>query len=146
MPGQLYVPFKISIADILFAMRDELPYGHDIDISCIAMEMLQNIFFERVNRFGRWEGVLGCYQQLIPVTLSQDELYNVDIQMHDFLAMLTDLLAATFPSMVMRPLDHYFLYPSNETDVVIYVPVSADLPPEYWSKAVPEEAIRNSIR
>jgi len=144
--SQLYIQYKISIADILVVMRDELAYGRDIDLSCIMMEMLNNVFFDRVGRYGKYSGVVGIYRQLIPQVITEEQALQVDIQMHDYMGLLADVLSSTFPSMVMRPTNHYFFYPPGETDLVVYVPVTEDLPPEISSKAIPEEAIRSAIR
>lgn len=145
-PPQMYLAYRISIADILVMMRDELPYGKDIDISVIAMEMLHNIFFDRVNNFGKWQGVLGAYQVQIPNILTPAEVMEIDVLMHDYIGQLADVLSATFPSMVAFPRDHYFFYPSGETDLTIYVPIKEDLPPHLASKAIPENAIRSALR
>lgn len=143
---QLFVPYMISIADLLYAMRKELPYGEDIQVDIVMFELLTRIFFERENRYGRFSGVMGSYLVQIPVVMTEAQQRDVDVLMHDFEAQLADVLAQTFPSMVMQPTNHYFYFPPNETDLVVYVPVTEDLSPEISAKAVPEYAIRNSVR
>lgn len=142
----MFVPYKISVADILIVMRDELPYCRTLDVSYIMMELLQNIIFDRIGRYGPFQGPVGAYIQLIGRMISKEDEFEIDVKMHEFESMITDLLCGYFPSMAMQPHNHYFFYPAGETDLVIYVPVTEDLPPALSAKAVPEQAIRSALR
>lgn len=145
-PEALFVPYKISIADILVVMRDELPHGYDIDVSCVVLEILHNVFFDRVGQYGQYQGAVGVYRQLIPVRITDEEAFEIDVKMNEFQSLLVDCISGYFPQMAMQPHNHYFYYPAGETDLVIYAPVTEDLPPEISSKAVHEHAIRSALR
>lgn len=143
---QLFVPFRISVEELYSTMQRELEFGRDIDVSVIILEMLYDIFLERSNNFGKFQGVLGSYQIQAAREFSHEEQIELEIQLFNYQSNLADTLSGLFPEMSMQPHSHYFYYPPQSRELIIYVPVTSDLSPELSSKAVPECAVRNSLR
>lgn len=143
---QMYLPYAIQLEEFYNTLADELQFGKDIQLDIVLKEMLENIMHDRVGRYGRYQGILGSYLVQVPRTLTNEEVMQADITLHEFEAILTDTLAGYFPEMGIQPNTYRFFNPPGTHNLLIYVPVTRDLSPDESRKAVPEAALHYTLR
>ena len=78
-PERLFLPYLLDIGDQVIALKQNIPYGNDIDVGVIVKELFDNIFYDKVNRYGMYSGALGAYKVMIPEQLSEKALFEVDV-------------------------------------------------------------------